>query len=246
MFNFFLVSLYIMVFTRRKTRTTRRAQRVKRGKMARRRFAKKRNTKFKTLVPMGIGFPQKVIVTHRYTTAMTAQAPLGVFTNHRWSCNSLFDPDTTGAGHKPLYYNEYAALYNHYTVIGSKITVNAVPYNTIEPGVVGMYINDDNVNDYTSAQTALEQSKRNFSFLGASAGQTPKRFSLKWSAKKQFGAAVMANDKLTGSDTTSPLEQSYYNFWLAELTASANYNVELIVNIEYIAIWTELKQVASS
>ena len=36
--------------------------------------------------------------------------------------NSLFDPDQTGTGHQPYYFDQFAALYNRYTVLGSKLT----------------------------------------------------------------------------------------------------------------------------
>jgi hypothetical protein len=43
--------------------------------------------------------------------------------------NSLFDPDFTGTGAQPGYFDQLALLYNRYRVYGSAIKVIAVPFN---------------------------------------------------------------------------------------------------------------------
>lgn len=43
-----------------------------------------------------------------------------------FSVNSLFDPDTTGTGHQPMYYDNYAQLYNRYKVNYAQITVTCI------------------------------------------------------------------------------------------------------------------------
>lgn len=37
-----------------------------------------------------------------------------------WRANSIFDPDFTGAGDQPLYYDQYAALYGQYQVLACR------------------------------------------------------------------------------------------------------------------------------
>ena len=41
--------------------------------------------------------------------------------------NSLFDPDFTGTGHQPYYFDQFATIYQRYTVIGSKLTATFTP-----------------------------------------------------------------------------------------------------------------------
>mgnify|MGYP000664889043 CR=1 FL=1 len=38
-----------------------------------------------------------------------------------FSANGLYDPDLTGVGHQALGFDQYMAMYDHYTVVGAKI-----------------------------------------------------------------------------------------------------------------------------
>jgi len=43
-----------------------------------------------------------------------------------FSVNSCYDPDTTGIGHQPMYYDNYAQLFNRYRVNFAQITVTVI------------------------------------------------------------------------------------------------------------------------
>ncbi len=47
----------------------------------------------------------------------------------QFSMNSLFDPDFTGSGNQPEYFDQLSTLYNRYRVYGSAIKVVAMPFN---------------------------------------------------------------------------------------------------------------------
>lgn len=47
----------------------------------------------------------------------------------QFSMNSLFDPDFTGTGAQPEYFDQLAALYNRYRVYGSAIRVTLLPFD---------------------------------------------------------------------------------------------------------------------
>lgn len=68
------------------------------------------------------GFPNSIITKLRYGSLIqlnsTTITPLA---RHLFRCNSCFDPDFTGVGHQPLYYDSYTAIYDQYVVIGAKI-----------------------------------------------------------------------------------------------------------------------------
>lgn len=43
-----------------------------------------------------------------------------------WSLNSLYDPNTSGTGHQPMFFDNYSALYDRYKVSFAKITVTVI------------------------------------------------------------------------------------------------------------------------
>lgn len=196
-------------------------------------------------VALGQGFPKKMTITHKYFDSFNMTNVGGGTTNYFFSCNSLFDPNFTGAGHQPLYFDQMAAIYNHYTVIGSKIRVTiGAPTATNTNEIVVLWINDDT--SVTPSLTALvEQSSANYTILNFANVDTH-TLTKKWSAKKTFGGSVLGNDNLQGTVSSSPTEQSFFQISIfpQDLLSSQAFNVQ--AHIEYIAVWEELKDIAGS
>jgi len=93
-----------------------------------RRFTKKARLSVpRNVVSTGTGFPKKLIMNHKYTETVNVNNTTGLFNTYVMSCNGLFDPNITGTGRQPLYFDQLTALYNHYVVIGSKCTFKFTP-----------------------------------------------------------------------------------------------------------------------
>ena len=85
---------------------------------------KRRYTRRKPLVLGGI--PASKVCRLRYCDLVKLNPSAlesGIATQHVFRANSVFDPDSSGIGHQPMGFDEMAANYNHYVVLGSKITV---------------------------------------------------------------------------------------------------------------------------
>lgn len=200
----------------------------------------------KEFVNMGLGFPKKLIMTHRYVDAPVGTSTTGVPFNYRYSCNGMFDPNITGSGHQPYYFDQLTTLYDHYCVVASKCVVKMTPVAALTiPATIGGYINDDTstiVNTTTLCELSLGKHRtiNNQSNVGNCT------FSLNWSAKKYFGKNVLANDELQGTVATNPTEQSYYNLFAFALDGGSTLQFFLEVQITYIAVWKELIDITGS
>lgn len=195
-------------------------------------------------VNLGQGFPKKLIFTHKFNSLTTATSSTGTPIQVQWTANGMYDPYITGVGTQPYYFDQLTALYNHYTVIGSKVTFIVSGTGTVVPCQCGVYINDDTTNTVTTLNGLAELSQGRFKNLNNQSG--PIKFSLKWSAKKMFGGNVLANDLLQGNASTNPTEQSYYTFYLGAMDQASTQTFVIQAFIEYIAVWKELKDVATS
>jgi len=230
-----------MAYTRRKLRFKR-----KPGARVYNNRRKKYQRKQATTVPMGMGFPKKIVMTHKYVEQVALTSTLGVIGKYQFSCNGLYDPNITGTGHQPYYFDEVTNLYNHYTVIGARAKFTVTPSVTNEDGFYfGCYIDDDNTTTNIGDITAVaEQTIGKIHQFSPNANET-KTFYINWSAKKTFGGSVLGNDALQGSISGNPSEQSF--FTLANQGFGANTTFcTVLVEITYTAVWEEIKNVAQS
>jgi len=109
-----------------------------------------------------------VKLTYKQNLAMVSTS--GIIYKNQFAIGNLYDPDYTGAGHQPHGFDQLAALYKQYVVMGAKMTVNFrnAATNNI-PHQVGSWLDRDLSIDETT-MTALAEAapnKRNFSVLDA-------------------------------------------------------------------------------
>lgn len=218
----------------------------KKTKYVAKKYALKKPVYNKTTVNAGLGFPKKLMMTHKYNEVVVPTCSVGALAYYTFSCNSLYDPNVTSGGHQPMFFDQLTAIYDHYTVIGSIATIkitHLVPSNY--SARVGCFINDDSTVTPSTMDALCENSQSKHRLLAA--GQTtPVVFTMKWSAKKTFGGSVLGNDNLQGSYNSSPTEQSMFTLMVqpTDQVTTSSYVVD--VSIRYITIWDELKDIASS
>lgn len=219
----------------------------KSNKVKRRYRARRKQVRNRTTVPVGLGFPKKIVMTHKYCETVDITSVLGVMQKYQWRVNGMYDPNTTGTGHQPFYFDQMAAIYNHYTVIGSKIVIEVAPESNTSGGYyAGLYIDDDsNTTNIDSITTLAEQTSGKF-ITHAPDGDKTHKLVAKWSAKKVFGGSVMANSNLGSSVTTDPIEQQHFTLGIQGFSTSGNTSIKAMVTIHYIAVWDELKQIGPS
>jgi len=190
-----------------------------------------------------------MMVTHRYAHIGTASTGLnGALATFNFRANSMYDPDQTFIGHQPMYFDQMSALYNHWVVIGSKITITLSQLGTgatdRNPSVVGIYLNDD-IGNPGSTIAILENSFTKRTSFTMNGGDT-KTISCKFSAKKIFGGSILGNPSLQGTASNNPTEETYFTLFMDSTSGVNAVNYQYVVRIDYIAIWTELKDIGSS
>lgn len=199
------------------------------------------------------GFPRMLRMTHKYVECgiqlnYTAASSMAVY---RFSVNSLFDPNHTGTGHQPSYFDTMSGLYDHYCVIASRISLKVNPgsfssASLIAPSVGTLYVDDNSSTSLTRVQIAAEQaSALRVREFGGSNDHDNIVFRKNWSAVKAFGPNPLANDKLIGLAGASPTEQQYFVFCF-ETNDLSGATIYLNATIEYIAVWSELKDITAS
>lgn len=206
-----------------------------------------RSVASKTFVNAGAGFPKQMKITHRYCDTFGLDSTSGTLGIVRFACNGMFDPDLTGVGHQPYYFDQLGALYNHYHVIGSKIKVTVVaatPTSVVRPVNVCLCRNDDSI-PYNTTIAMRERNEAQFGMLQPTA-DSKVSLMMDWSAKKMFGGGIMANDSLKGTTSANPSELTEYHLCVETVDQVSTSSLTVQLVIEYIAIWNELKDVSIS
>lgn len=228
-------------------RQTRLAKLVKmRGAKRRAQRAQKKAIVPRNVVSTGVGFPKRLVMTHKYTETVQVNNTTGLFNTYFISANGLFDPNITGGGHQPMFFDQLTALYNHYVVIGSKCTFKFTPAAVTSQALrVACFIEDAASTSATSVDGVSEQSLAGKTFLLPAGNNTVGTRTLKFSPKKTFGKSVLANSNLRGNSGGNPSEQSYFVF-SSQGDGLASTIMILTVEVTYITCWFELKDNAGS
>lgn len=191
--------------------------------------------------------PDSLLMSHRYVETISL-TPSVVAVKNLFAANGLYDPNITGVGHQPLGTDQMAPFYDHYTVVGSKISLRTTTIGT-EAGAsiaLGCFLSDGSTPVITY-DTVAEQGKGKY-IIAASGGEASKKLSLGFSPKRFFGVKdISADHRLKGVvDTSNPSELAYFCVWAQSMTGGATSAFNVIVQIDYTVKYTERKSLAQS
>lgn len=192
------------------------------------------------------GFPRQLTMSHKYVENVQVSSSTGIMGKYLWSCNGLYDPNITGGGHQPMYFDQLAALYDHYVVTQSKIQVWIQTQTAASTGFIcGININDDATVTGTSATETAESAQSTLTVVGY-APSAPKYMTATWNAKKVFAGDPLTNTELQGTSAANPTEVSNYVVFWQHFNSTVAVAVDIVVQITYTATWKELKDISAS
>lgn len=224
-----------------------------RRKIRQKRFSRYRNISTrrsygnKAVVRLGDGFPKMTKMKVHYRDNFHKTAVAGLLSTYQFRLNSLYDFDLTGTGHQPYYFDQMMAVYDHYTVIGTKVTVTWTN-NTANPVVVGGYLNDDGTVTPGTLSNCQEAPQAQYKLMPGTSTNSI-YITHKWSAKKWFTkskSAIMADVNLTGTASADPGEATVLTLFYQAVDAGNATDVSFSVSAQFITIFSELKDIASS
>lgn len=195
----------------------------------------------------GLGFPLRFRTKLRYVERTAITSTSGVLAIQNYRANGCYDPNAALAGHQPMYFDQLTTVYNYFKVIGSKITVELVPQGTSIQTPVYLALWTDEDGNYTgSFSQAIELGLlRNYVVIGGNARNTRSRLTYNWSLKKTFKDIYNASS-VTGSGAADPAQQTYYMIGFQPVDSSTTTSYSMLVTIDYIVDFFELRDVGQS
>lgn len=184
----------------------------------------------------------------RYNDGITIDPGVGFIGAHVFRANSIFDPDFTGVGHQPMGHDTWATLYEHYTVVGAKITCTFYSTTTgagTGNANAGVAIRDESAVE-VNPQVAIENGRMAYRPIGTQDGSRAiTKITKKWSRKKWFkGPRVMPQGAFFGNN---PTEVAYFHINIMPAISSQNIApIYVSVVVDYICLMTQPQKLALS
>lgn len=158
--------------------------------------------------------------------------------------NGLYDPDASIGGHQPMGFDEISPLYNHYQVVGSKIRVTVLPPRVAATQVlVGITDSPQLTLTSTDPSTLIEDPDCKWKACTQDQGTV---ITSSFTAKDRYpgaGAAAQGASLIS----SSPTDGLFYNIWMANIdTTNTTAGIDMVVEIDYTAIFWERRDLAAS
>jgi len=176
-------------------------------------------------------------------------APGTTLGSHVFRGNSLYDPDYSGTGHQPRYFDQLSAIYGKYKVLSSNIVVEVInTAGTGGSGAIFAITPNTEIITFTSWQTAAELPKARVSEIVPISSVYP--FKLSHSASTTAICGLLpyqVNDEdwsaLTGAN---PVQLWYWNVNFAATNPAVNVSVQFRVRITYDAVMYDRLDISTS
>lgn len=214
-----------------------------------------RRTRFARMYRNPLGLMNQKAVLHYIDDISLDPKPnnLGSTGSNVWqfSANSLYDPDTTGVGHQPMYFDNFMEVYQRYRVNFAIITVTVVNHfvnTSVDHGGVittqpnysyKLFIAADNTaitSEYAATMnTQLEEGGRTLKWRFIAPSLTGKLPKLKHTlSPHQLAGVPFKDDTLSGTVLASPSQPAYFYIGITSADGATDPpSVYLNVHIKY-------------
>ncbi len=179
---------------------------------------------------------KSIRVNFRYVERFSLNPGIASLATYRFSANGMWNPTSALGDHKPRGYDQLMLLYDHYTVISSKLTVTTGGTPGQNPSIFGIALKDtdtehiatDYLEDYTSNN-----------IFGVNTEANPHTLSMNFSSKRFLGPGIF-NDDRKGGVASNPNEQAHFHVYSFPIDTGSDAGLKWYLGVvDYIAILTE-------
>lgn len=193
------------------------------------------------------GMPKVRRAYLRYADTVSLTSTVGALGLYQFRANSVQDPDLTSTGHQPMGYDQWAALYNHYVVVGAKITIKSLATAQVAPygAIMGCYISDDTSFPYSTPDGFIESKRGSWRTLTQQRNAVS--FTTKFSSKRFFNVTDIKDNlsRLGATVSGNPSDVAIFNIWYADLNNNSTSQLAM-VTIDFVVDFFEPKDMVQS
>lgn len=208
--------------------------------------------KYKSGRTMQVGrspFAKSQVVRLRYCELVSINPPGVAASSYIFSANGVYDPNITGTGHQPIGFDEWMLRYNHFTVLGSKMTARFTGQSAAvtDQIFVAVLLKASPTIDTNNFETLVEQNGGKYKFVSGITGANASKVCVsKFSPKKFFSISNPDQSQYRGDAANNPNEQAYYHLIAASTNFQDPVSMAITVVIDYMVLFTEPKPLSGS
>lgn len=198
----------------------------------------------------GATLPPAVCVRLKYAQEISINSATEVG-NASFRINSIFGPDSSGGGHQPKGFDQWAAFYNRFIVYHARMTCTIIPIGSTTQstiGIIGIFQTDTGV-ALTTTEAYMEDPKATWKPYGA-LGSEPTSISRDFWLQSSTHVKDI-RDNLTGvyaaAVTANPSDPQYFLPFIGGGADGGTVTAQnIFVYIEYDCLFSERKDLPQS
>lgn len=217
---------------------------AKRGRYATKKKTTRRSSQPLVTVTRGLPVPQRMNNTMVYHEIVQLTIPAAQYVDYAFRANGLYDPNYSGTGHQPRYYDYLTSIYDQWYVTKATCRLDLMDSVTAsQSGVMLVLRTDDDVSfASTTKYDAVEQPGAVYECIVPSMNQGKSLWKT-WNVKTEFGSNISNNPDFKGTAAADPQEQQ---FFVVTAVGAPLDEVYVSVTITYEVEWTEMKTMGPS
>lgn len=190
----------------------------------------------------GYGFPDGLITNLQYCAAVSLTPSAGTPTPvYVFRLASLFDPDYTSTGTQPYWFDQLAAVYERYKVLGAKITVN-FSYESqtaagVGPTIVGIQCGE--ITGASSADSNVLRMTSNVTSDVLTTQSDTKTVVATYSPRQAYSDTIQ--DALTAAVSANPSRNWNAVVFAGPQGTDITKPITAVVTIEYSCLFNQIK-----
>lgn len=191
-------------------------------------------------------FPMRLKARLKYSGTMVLNGSAGSCATWAFAANGLYDPDITGSGHQPMYYDQLSAIYGRATVTGATIKITPIGTQLAPEGtILGVFLDNDNA---TSSSLTQNVERAGSKYMSVGDWAVPnKALVFRYDAVKFHGKAIMGDNNLETYPGSNPSNVDYFKIFNGSPNPLVNPgDVSCLVEIWYDAVFHDRVETGES
>lgn len=183
------------------------------------------------------GISNTVVMKHDYYKVINWSASTSA-TSYLFRLNSLYDPDQTGVGNQPYYFDQMAALFNKYCVYGVNVKATFL-VNSGTNAVLGFKAQPD-TSSLSDASLALERPENKTVILAP--GQRSVTSQRYFALNQLFGVrkeTILDENDYKAVPTTNPLNVHYLQVYAGPTDNATTTSGTIVMRFTFYTKWSD-------